>query len=140
MPQPPSLRKINPAEGSILLLNVSSKTLPLRVVNQYVEDLLIGKLSSVDGVACESPETMINRSTVNPHVTAHSHAQNPLMSKYCRREDPRHSRNSKQVGHRLRLERVRRRNAVAGRARDCYSRPSAIADRAVAAAIGKVRI
>ena len=51
MPQPPSLRKINPAEGSILLLNVSSKTLPLRVVNQYVEDLLIGKLSSVDGVA-----------------------------------------------------------------------------------------
>ena len=49
MPQPPSLRKINPAEGSILLLNVSSKTLPLRVVNQYVEDLLIGKLSSVDG-------------------------------------------------------------------------------------------
>ncbi len=51
MPSPPSLRKINPAEGSILLLNVSSKTLPLRVVNQYVEDLLIGKLSSVDGVA-----------------------------------------------------------------------------------------
>jgi len=51
MPSPPSLRKINPAEGSILLLNVSSKTLPLRVVNQYVEDLLIGKLSSIDGVA-----------------------------------------------------------------------------------------
>jgi HAE1 family hydrophobic/amphiphilic exporter-1 len=51
MPSPPSLRKSNPAEGSILLLTVSSATLPLRVVNQYVEDLLIGKLSSIDGVA-----------------------------------------------------------------------------------------
>ena len=51
MPSPPSLRKSNPAEGSILFLNVSSSTLPLRVVNQYVEDLLIGKLSSIDGVA-----------------------------------------------------------------------------------------
>jgi HAE1 family hydrophobic/amphiphilic exporter-1 len=51
MPSPPSLRKSNPAEGSILLLNVSSPTLPLRVVNQYVEDLMIGKLSSIDGVA-----------------------------------------------------------------------------------------
>jgi HAE1 family hydrophobic/amphiphilic exporter-1 len=51
MPSPPSLRKSNPAEGSILLLNVSSPTLPLRVVNQYVEDLMIGRLSSVDGVA-----------------------------------------------------------------------------------------
>ena len=29
MPSPPSLRKSNPAEGSILFLNVSSKTLPL---------------------------------------------------------------------------------------------------------------
>ena len=51
MPSPPSLRKSNPAEGSILFMNVSSKTLPLRVVNQYVEDLLIGKLSSIEGVA-----------------------------------------------------------------------------------------
>jgi HAE1 family hydrophobic/amphiphilic exporter-1 len=51
MPSPPSLRKSNPAEGSILFLNVSSATLPLRLVNQYVEDLLIGKLSSIDGVA-----------------------------------------------------------------------------------------
>jgi HAE1 family hydrophobic/amphiphilic exporter-1 len=51
MPSPPSLRKSNPAEGSILLLNVSSPTLPLRVVNQYVEDLMIGRLSSIDGVA-----------------------------------------------------------------------------------------
>jgi HAE1 family hydrophobic/amphiphilic exporter-1 len=51
MPSPPSLRKSNPAEGSILYLNVSSPTLPLRLVNQYVEDLLIGKLSSIDGVA-----------------------------------------------------------------------------------------
>jgi hydrophobe/amphiphile efflux-1 (HAE1) family protein len=51
MPSPPSIRKVNPAEGSILFLTVSSQTLPLSEVNRYVENLLLGKLSSVDGVA-----------------------------------------------------------------------------------------
>jgi HAE1 family hydrophobic/amphiphilic exporter-1 len=51
MPTPPSIRKVNPAEGSILYLTVSSPTLPLQRVNQYVEDLMLGKLSSLDGVA-----------------------------------------------------------------------------------------
>jgi hydrophobe/amphiphile efflux-1 (HAE1) family protein len=51
MPTPPSIRKVNPSEGSILFLTASSATLPLSEVNRYVEDLLIGKLSSIDGVA-----------------------------------------------------------------------------------------
>jgi len=51
MPTPPSIRKINPAEGSILFLTASSPTLPLQEVNRYVEDLMLGKLSSIDGVA-----------------------------------------------------------------------------------------
>jgi HAE1 family hydrophobic/amphiphilic exporter-1 len=51
MPTPPSIRKTNPSEASILYLTVMSETLPLYVVDQYVEDLLIGKLSSIDGVA-----------------------------------------------------------------------------------------
>ncbi len=51
MPTPPSIRKVNPSEGSILFLTVSSETLPLREVDRYVENLLIGKLSSIDGVA-----------------------------------------------------------------------------------------
>jgi len=51
MPSPPSMRKSNPAEEGIFYLSVSSDTLPLSVVNQYVDDFLIGKLSSIDGVA-----------------------------------------------------------------------------------------
>src|SRR5215470_12691164 len=51
MPSPPSIRKVNPAEESIFYLSVSSETLPLSVVDEYVENLLIGKLSSIDGVA-----------------------------------------------------------------------------------------
>jgi len=51
MPSPPSIRKVNPAEGSILFLTASSPTLPLSEVNRYVEDLLLGKLSAIDGVA-----------------------------------------------------------------------------------------
>jgi hydrophobe/amphiphile efflux-1 (HAE1) family protein len=48
---PPSMRKVNPAEGSIIFLTVSSPTLPLREVDMYTENLLIGKLSSISGVA-----------------------------------------------------------------------------------------
>ncbi|HYK81272.1 MAG TPA: efflux RND transporter permease subunit [Micropepsaceae bacterium] len=51
MPTPPSIRKVNPSEGSILFLTASSDTLPLSEVNRYVEDLLLGKLSAIDGVA-----------------------------------------------------------------------------------------
>jgi len=51
MPSPPSIRKVNPAEEAIFYLSVSSDTLPLSVVDEYVENLLIGKLSSIDGVA-----------------------------------------------------------------------------------------
>jgi HAE1 family hydrophobic/amphiphilic exporter-1 len=51
MPSPPSMRKSNPAEEGIFYLSVSSNTLPLSVVDEYVENLLVGKLSSIDGVA-----------------------------------------------------------------------------------------
>src|SRR5215470_15232726 len=51
MPSPPSMRKSNPAEEGIFYLSVSSETLPLSVVDEYVENLMIGKLSSIDGVA-----------------------------------------------------------------------------------------
>src|SRR5690242_9130614 len=51
MPAPPSIRKVNSADGSIVFLTVSSPTLPLSVVNTYVENLLIGRLSAIPGVA-----------------------------------------------------------------------------------------
>jgi hydrophobe/amphiphile efflux-1 (HAE1) family protein len=51
MPSPPSMRKVNPSDAAVLLLTVSSPTLPLTVIDQYVENLMIGKLSAIDGVA-----------------------------------------------------------------------------------------
>src|SRR5215471_15611322 len=51
MTTPPSIRKSNPADDGIFYLSVSSETLPLYVVDQYAENLLVGKLSSLNGVA-----------------------------------------------------------------------------------------
>ena len=51
MTTPPSIRKSNPADEGIFYLSVSSETLPLYVVDQYAENVLVGKLSSLDGVA-----------------------------------------------------------------------------------------
>jgi HAE1 family hydrophobic/amphiphilic exporter-1 len=51
MPNPPSFRKVNPAEQSILLLSISSRILPLSTVDEYAETLMAQRISMVDGVA-----------------------------------------------------------------------------------------
>jgi HAE1 family hydrophobic/amphiphilic exporter-1 len=51
MPNPPSYRKVNPAESSILLLSISSRILPLSTVDEYAETLMAQRISMVDGVA-----------------------------------------------------------------------------------------
>ncbi len=51
MPSPPSFRKVNPAEQSILLLALTSETLPLSKVDQYAQTLLAPRISTVSGVS-----------------------------------------------------------------------------------------
>jgi len=51
MPAPPSYQKVNPAEGSILILTLTSSTLPLSDVNEYAETTIGQRLSTVKGVA-----------------------------------------------------------------------------------------
>src|SRR5579875_1161246 len=51
LPNPPTFRKVNPADQPIFLLAVTSPTLPLYVVDQYAEDLIAEQLSMVPGVA-----------------------------------------------------------------------------------------
>ncbi|WP_414660073.1 efflux RND transporter permease subunit [Horticoccus sp. 23ND18S-11] len=51
MPNPPSFRKSNPAEDSVLLLALSSSTLSLSEVNEYAETILAQRISTVDGVS-----------------------------------------------------------------------------------------
>ncbi|WP_103035628.1 efflux RND transporter permease subunit [Castellaniella caeni] len=50
MPSPPTFRKINPADFSILILSVQSDVLPITVVNDYTDNILAQQLSRVDGV------------------------------------------------------------------------------------------
>jgi HAE1 family hydrophobic/amphiphilic exporter-1 len=50
LPSPPSFRKINPADTSILVMSVQSDTLPLTRVNEYADTILAQQLSQIPGV------------------------------------------------------------------------------------------
>ena len=51
LPNPPSMRKVNPSDSPILFLALSSPTLPLQQVDEYGETMLAQRLSSLPGVA-----------------------------------------------------------------------------------------
>jgi HAE1 family hydrophobic/amphiphilic exporter-1 len=51
MPTPPSMRKVNPADSSILILALSSQTLAMSKVDAYVENLLSQRISTLPGIA-----------------------------------------------------------------------------------------
>jgi hydrophobic/amphiphilic exporter-1 (mainly G- bacteria), HAE1 family len=51
MTNPPSFRKVNPADSPILYISLSSEVLPLVQVNKYAETELGQRLSMIDGVA-----------------------------------------------------------------------------------------
>jgi len=50
LPNPPTFRKINPADSPIMLLAVQSKTLPLTQVNDYADNILAQQISQISGV------------------------------------------------------------------------------------------
>ena len=49
--QPPSIQKVNPADAPILMLALTSATMPLTVLNEYAETFLAQRISMVTGVA-----------------------------------------------------------------------------------------
>ncbi|HVO96197.1 MAG TPA: efflux RND transporter permease subunit, partial [Terriglobales bacterium] len=51
MTTPPSYRKVNPANNSIMLLALTSDTLPLSTVDEFAETILAQRISMVNGVA-----------------------------------------------------------------------------------------
>jgi HAE1 family hydrophobic/amphiphilic exporter-1 len=51
MPTPPSYRKVNPANNSILLLALTSPTLPLSTVDEFAQTILAQRISMISGVA-----------------------------------------------------------------------------------------
>jgi HAE1 family hydrophobic/amphiphilic exporter-1 len=48
--EPPALRKVNPAEFTILILGVSAKTLPLAQLDEFADIHIAQRLSTVSGV------------------------------------------------------------------------------------------
>ena len=51
LPNPPTYSKVNPADGPILYLYLTSPTLPLSEVDKYAQTYLAQKLSTIAGVA-----------------------------------------------------------------------------------------
>ena len=51
LPAPPSFRKVNPADAPVLILVLSSSTLPLSTVNDYAEEIFSSAISQLPGVA-----------------------------------------------------------------------------------------
>ncbi len=56
LPSPPTYREVNPADTPVLVLALTSDTLPLPVVDDYAETVLVPKLSQVDGVGAVTVE------------------------------------------------------------------------------------
>src|SRR5437762_1013553 len=51
LPTPPTQRKVNPADASIILLALTSETQPLSTVDEYAENNLAQRISTINGVA-----------------------------------------------------------------------------------------
>jgi HAE1 family hydrophobic/amphiphilic exporter-1 len=71
MPNPPSYRKVNPAESSILILALGSRILPLSTVDEYAETLMAQRISMVQGVAqvmVFGPQKYAVRVQLNPNA------------------------------------------------------------------------
>jgi hydrophobe/amphiphile efflux-1 (HAE1) family protein len=50
LPYPPQIRKVNPADTPILVLGITSDSLPLTVVDAYAQNILLQKISQISGV------------------------------------------------------------------------------------------
>jgi HAE1 family hydrophobic/amphiphilic exporter-1 len=50
MPYPPTIRKVNPADTPILVLAMTSDSLPLTTVDAYAENIMLQKISQISGV------------------------------------------------------------------------------------------
>ena len=51
MPNPPTTRKLNPADRPILQVSLNSTTLPASLVNEYAETVIAPQISTINGVS-----------------------------------------------------------------------------------------
>jgi len=50
LPSPPTIRKVNPADSPIMILALTSQTLPIQTVDDYADNILSQQISRIDGV------------------------------------------------------------------------------------------
>jgi multidrug efflux pump subunit AcrB len=73
MPYPPTIRKVNPADTPVVLLALTSDSLPLTTVDAYAENILLPKISQISGVGQVSiggQQKPAIRVQVNPQALA----------------------------------------------------------------------
>jgi hydrophobe/amphiphile efflux-1 (HAE1) family protein len=73
LPAPPIYRRVNPADTPVLILALTSDALPLHVVNDYAQTVLVQKLSQISGVGqvtVEGGQTRAVRLQINPTKAA----------------------------------------------------------------------
>ncbi len=51
LPSPPTYRKVNPADASILIYSIHSDVLPITAVDDYAENVISQRLSQIGGIA-----------------------------------------------------------------------------------------
>jgi hydrophobe/amphiphile efflux-1 (HAE1) family protein len=73
LPSPPTYHLVNPADTPVLILALTSDTLPLHEVNDYAITVIVPKLSQTSGVgevAVEGGQTRAVRLQINPALLA----------------------------------------------------------------------
>ena len=73
LPSPPVYRQVNPADTPVLILALRSDVLPLHVVNDYAQTVLVQRLSQISGVGqvtVEGGQTRAVRLQINPTAVA----------------------------------------------------------------------
>ncbi len=69
LPSPPVYREVNPADTPVLILALTSDTLPLHEINDYAQTVVVQKLSQIPGVGAVTVEGGLTRAVrlqVNP--------------------------------------------------------------------------
>ncbi len=69
LPGPPTYHQVNPADAPVLILALTSDTLPLHEVNDYAATIIVQKLSEVSGVGAVTAEGSQKRAVrlqINP--------------------------------------------------------------------------
>jgi HAE1 family hydrophobic/amphiphilic exporter-1 len=73
LPSPPSVRKVNPADSSVIVLTMRSATLPISTVSDYADNIVAQQLSRIDGVGLVqiySPQKPAIRIQIDPRKVA----------------------------------------------------------------------